>query len=153
MKRLRQFDPFIIADLEVDVFPLPRHNHTYYEVVYIYQGNGVHCLNQNNFSYQAGDLFLLTPADSHYFEVKQRTRFIYLKFTDSFFYNQQHLAPGFFDREVQPVLPNKLLQEVKLELTATDRVFLKSIIENILATATPSAEETAAMVSYQLLAI
>jgi AraC-like DNA-binding protein len=153
MKRLRQFEPFILSDLELDVYPLPRHNHTYYEIIYIYHGCGRHCLNNNNFNYQAGDLFLLTPEDNHYFVVEQKTRFVFLKFTDSFFYNQRHTSPGFFDREVEPVMRNKVLQEIKPELTEPDKVFLKSIIDNITAISDPSADETAAIVFYQLLSI
>src|SRR5436190_20801348 len=133
MKRLRQFEPFILSDFELDVYPLPRHNHTYYEIIYIYHGHGKHCLNNNNFSYQAGDLFLLTPEDNHYFVIEQKTRFVFLKFTDSFFYNQRYTSPGFFDREVEPVMRNKFLQEVKPELRSSDKSFLKSIIDNITA--------------------
>lgn len=153
MKRLRQFEPFILSDLDTDVYPLPRHNHTYYEIIYIYRGNGRHCLNNNEFGYQAGDLFLLTPEDNHYFVVEEKTRFVFLKFTDSFFYNQRYTSPGFFDREVEPVMRNRLLQEVKPDLTVSDRAFLKSIIDNITAIDTPSATETAAVVFYQLLSI
>ena len=153
MKRLRQFDPFVIADFETEVYPLPRHNHTYYEIIYIYHGCGLHCLNQQNFIYQAGDLFLLTPEDNHYFVVEQKTRFVYLKFTDSFFYNQRHTSPGFFDREVEPVMRNKLLQEMKPALAGPDKVFLKSIIDNITAIKDPSAGETAAVIFYQLLSV
>lgn len=153
MKRLRQFEPFIVSDFELDVYPLPRHNHTYYEIIYIYRGCGIHCLNNNNFNYQAGDLFLLTPEDNHYFVIEQTTRFVYLKFTDSFFYNQRYASPGFFDREVEPVMRNKYLQETKPELTHAEKQFLKSIIDNITAMKTPSADETAAIIFYQLLSI
>jgi AraC-like DNA-binding protein len=153
MKRLRQFEPFILTDFDVDVYPLPRHNHTYYEIIYIYHGSGRHCLNSSNFSYQQGDLFLLTPEDNHYFVVEEKTRFVFLKFTDSFFYNQRHTSPGFFDREVEPVMRNKFLQEIKPELTLSDKIFLKSIIDNVTAINTPSADETAAIVFYQLLSI
>jgi len=153
MKRLRQFEPFILSDFELDVYPLPRHNHTYYEIIYIYHGSGKHCLNNNNFNYQAGDLFLLTPEDNHYFVIEQKTRFVFLKFTDSFFYNQRYTSPGFFDREVEPVMRNKFLQEIKPELTVSDKSFLKSIIDNITAINSPSADETAAIVFYQILSI
>jgi len=153
MRRLRQFEPFILSDFELDVYPLPRHNHTYYEIIYIYHGSGQHCLNNNNFNYATGDLFLLTPEDNHYFIIEQRTRFVFLKFTDSFFYNQRYTSPGFFDREVEPVMRNKFLQETKPALTLADKQFLKSIIDNITAMNTPSADETAAIVFYQLLSI
>ncbi|MFT3932364.1 MAG: AraC family transcriptional regulator [Chitinophagaceae bacterium] len=153
MKRLRQFEPFILSDFEQDVYPLPRHNHTYYEIIYIYHGSGMHCLNNNNFSYQAGDLFLLTPEDNHYFIIEETTRFVFLKFTDSFFYNQRYTSPEFFDREVEPVMRNKFLQEMKPSFCNTDKVFLKSIIDNITAIKSPTAVETAPMIFYQLLSI
>lgn len=153
MRRLRQFEPFILSDFELDAYPLPRHNHTYYEIIYIYHGSGRHCLNNNNFSYLAGDIFLLAPEDNHYFIIEERTRFVFLKFTDSFFYKQRYASPGFFDREVEPVMRNKFLQETKPLLTVSDSQFLKSIIDNITVMNTPSADETAAIVFYQLLSI
>ncbi|MEO5684066.1 MAG: AraC family transcriptional regulator [Chitinophagaceae bacterium] len=48
---------------------------------------------------------------------------------------------------------NKFLQELKPELTVPDKNFLKSIIDNITAINTPSSEEAAAIVFYQLLSI
>ena len=153
MKRLRQFEPFILSDFELDVYPLPRHNHTYYEIIYIYHGEGRHCLNNNNFNYKSGDLFLLTPDDNHYFIIEQKTRFVFLKFTDSFFYNQRYTSPGFFDREVEPVMRNKFLQEIRSELTTADKNFVKSIIDNISTINTPIGDESAAIVFYQLLSI
>lgn len=53
----KQFDTLVIHDLEEDVFHLPTHNHTYYELVYVIKGKGKHYLNNVVMSYKAGDLF------------------------------------------------------------------------------------------------
>ena len=153
MKRLKQFEPFILSDFELDEYPLPRHNHTYYEIIYIVHGGGRHCLNKRNFDYRQGDLFLLTPEDNHYFVVTERTRFIFLKFTAGFFYNQPHTSPGFFDHEVEPVMRNKYLQELKPELAAADQRYLRSVIDNLAAHAGGSPGLSPGMVFYQLLSI
>jgi quercetin dioxygenase-like cupin family protein len=85
MKRLQQYDSLVIHDLEEEKFHLPTHAHTYYEIIYVFKGSGVHLINNNRFRYVPGDLFLLSPEDTHHFDIAERSRFIFIKFTDSYF--------------------------------------------------------------------
>lgn len=81
MKRYKQFDKLIISDFEVDKWEHPLHNHNHYEIVFIAHGKGIHHLNKNRLVYKKGDLFMLGPEDEHFFDIQERTRFIYFKFT------------------------------------------------------------------------
>lgn len=82
MKRYRQFEPLLISDFEVSSWRHPEHNHNHYEVIYIKKGSGTHVINQVTIPYKDGDIFLLGPEESHYFEIDILSHFVYLKFTD-----------------------------------------------------------------------
>jgi len=88
MKRYKQFEPLLISDFEVLKWQHPVHNHNHYELIYIRRGSGMHFINSVPIKYQQGNVFLLGPEEEHYFEVIEKTRFIYLKFTDV--YIHQH---------------------------------------------------------------
>ncbi len=90
MQRFNQHEPFNIYRFDVDVWPYPLHNHSYFEIIFVEQGQGIHCINEHRFQYQTGDVFLLGPQDSHTFEISTRTHFCYLRFTEFFFQNSQH---------------------------------------------------------------
>ena len=74
MPKLNQFETLVIDEFEEEKFHLPEHSHTYYEIIYIKKGCGVHHLNKNLLSYKAGDLFVLSPDDEHYFDIKKSTK-------------------------------------------------------------------------------
>ncbi len=85
MKRFNQYEPFNFNRFELSEWPYPLHNHNHFEIIFIHQGNGFHCINGNRFTYQVGDVFLLGPQDAHIFEISSLTQFCYLRFTELFF--------------------------------------------------------------------
>src|SRR5882724_1447401 len=89
MKRYRQFHPVLISDFEADRWPHPVHNHNHFELIYIKKGSGEHHINKEIIFYRAGNIFLLSPEEEHYFEITERTRFIYLKFTDLYLHSHE----------------------------------------------------------------
>jgi cupin superfamily acireductone dioxygenase involved in methionine salvage len=117
MRRLKQFEPLVIHDFEERVFHMESHAHTYFEMGYIYKGSGIHHLNNNSIKYRSGDLFLICPEDSHTFDIRTSTRFVFIKFTDSYF----KLA-GKTDEDngllhdPTKLMRNQLLKEKKLKL-------------------------------------
>lgn len=150
--RLRQFEPFVIADYEADKAPYPRHTHNYFEIIYIYKGYGEHSLNKGSFTYSSGDIFLLTPGDCHQMTVKKRTRFVYLKFKEGYFHHPL-LHPDTFTTQVEPVMRNSLLRETKLQLTRQDKAVLKKTIDIILSEYQTAGTEPSVVIPYQLLTI
>lgn len=81
IKRYKQFDQLVVDEFETDHWDHPRHNHTYFEVIFIAKGRGIHHLNDKEIPYRSGHLFLLGPEDEHEFSVEKTTRFVYFKFT------------------------------------------------------------------------
>ncbi|RIV19479.1 AraC family transcriptional regulator [Fibrisoma montanum] len=84
MKRLVQFEPLLIQQLEATQWAVPVHTHDYYELIIIRQGLGFHTINGNRFSYSAGDVFLLGPSDTHFFCIEQKSQLCLITFTDSY---------------------------------------------------------------------
>ena len=154
MKKLSQFETLVIDEFEEEKFHLPSHSHTYYELIYIVNGEGIHHLNNNLIGYTAGDLFAISPDDEHYFDIQKLTRFVYIKFTDSYFSSKKNLAtddlllntPYHFMRE-------KLLKESVLNLDEPCRTILKNTVGNITAYNCRKDVSVSPIVFYQILSI
>nr|WP_315149842.1 helix-turn-helix transcriptional regulator [uncultured Flavobacterium sp.] len=84
MKRIINHRDFNVFKLEKTVWDIEYHNHNFYEIIIIEQGNGTHRLNNVSFPYKENDIFFLKPSDAHEFVIDEKTKFIYLKFTNQF---------------------------------------------------------------------
>lgn len=84
MQRYLQYEPFNLYCFDTDLWQHPVHKHSYFEIIFIRNGSGRHCINGNMFTYDSGDVFLLGPEDYHYFEIQQHTFFNYIRFTEAF---------------------------------------------------------------------
>ena len=154
MQKLKQFETLVIDEFEEEKFHLPEHSHTYYEIIYIKKGCGVHHLNKNLLSYKAGDLFVLSPDDEHYFDIKKSTRFVFIKFTDNYFNSNKKLScDEFLLNTPENFMRDKLLKETVLKLDDPCRTILKNTIENITAYNCKIDVSNSAIVFYQILSI
>ncbi|RLJ32637.1 AraC family transcriptional regulator [Chryseobacterium sp. 7] len=84
MKRIVNFNSFNVFSIEKETWDVEYHNHNFYEVVIIENGRGFHHLNSITFPYKKGDVFFLRPSDGHEFSIKSKTKFIYIKFTEQY---------------------------------------------------------------------
>lgn len=82
MKRENLHEPFSIEYKTLQEGPCAGHKHSFFELVYIVEGTGIQCINQNQFAYHPGHMFLITPEDCHSFDVHTTTTFFYLRFND-----------------------------------------------------------------------
>lgn len=132
MKRT-QFEALVIDTFEADFFPLPKHSHTYYELIYIFKGCGNHHINKIIIPYKAGDLYLVSPEDEHFFEIKKTTKFSFIKFNDSFFNDNKHLSPDLLmTASPMNIMRNSQLKEDKLLFDEPCKTILKKTMENII---------------------
>jgi AraC-like DNA-binding protein len=83
------FQPFEIEHVTLDQCPISLHKHTFFELVYIVEGTGIHHVNQQSIEYKAEYLFLILPQDEHFFEVTTTTTFIFIRFNDVFIKGQK----------------------------------------------------------------
>jgi len=92
-----------IFEIHVEEFSEWRkrpHKHNFFEIVYVDQGRGHQCINQHEFAYGPGNIFLLPPLDCHSFKIDEESRFFFIRFTDHYFLSDQKLADykSWFDR-------------------------------------------------------
>ncbi|WP_282636491.1 MULTISPECIES: AraC family transcriptional regulator [Bacteroidota] len=154
MKKV-QFEQLVIHDFEEKTFHLPVHGHTYYELVYIHKGSGVHLLNKNRFPYKKGDLFIISPKDEHYFEIARSTHFTFIKFTDDYFSGHKiyYEADAFISLTPESIMRNRLLKEVKLKMDEPCISILKNTIDNIVAYNCRKDIARSPLMFYQILSI
>jgi len=105
------------------------HKHNFFEIVYIEKGAGFQCINQHEFEYQTGNIFLLPPLDCHSFRIIETTKFYFIRFTDYYFFKNDNLTSydTWFDRIVY-VLTN--YNKVPGDIIASERE-RDFIIQNI----------------------
>lgn len=77
-------------DVEITVKELKSnasspHKHHFFELIYVLKGSGIHNINENNYEFKKGDVFLLTPEDAHTLKIIVPTKFCIIDFTKSFF--------------------------------------------------------------------
>ena len=154
MPKLKQFETLAIDEFEDEQFHLPAHTHTYYEIIYILKGNGIHQLNRNLLPYKAGDLFVIAPDDEQYFDIRKTTRFFYIKFTDNYFNSNKKLScDEFLLTTPEHFMRDKWLKENVLKLDDPCKTILKNTIENIRAYNCKTDVSTSPIVFYQILSI
>jgi AraC-like DNA-binding protein len=78
-------EPFELVLKEfMDVCPRGRHAHTFFELIYIVSGTGKKCINDADFEYSPGNLFLVSPNDSHIFKIETTSQFFFIRFNNVF---------------------------------------------------------------------
>jgi len=76
------YRPFSVSFEKMEEYTKQEHQHSFFELVYILSGKGKQCINNYNFDYQPGHMFLITPQDCHSFEIEESTEFFFLRFND-----------------------------------------------------------------------
>ena len=100
MKRYILHTPFNIYHFEASTWIHAVHTHTYFEIIFILKGNGIHNINGNTFGYSEGDVFLLGPEDYNDFAIHAVTEFCFIRFNESI-YKQ---SVGDKDSPWQPII-------------------------------------------------
>lgn len=144
MKRLRQFAPLILEEMVKDEFHQPSHGQTYYEIVYIFAGQGQHLLNNRRTPYQDGDCFFISPEDTHYLEIKTTTHFGVIKFTDSYFNETKYLLHA---------KPEVIMRNTQPTLDAPAKEYLNRTMTNLMACRDRQDLATSPFIFYQLLSL
>ncbi len=107
------------------------HKHNFFEIVYVEEGNGFQCINQHEFAYKPGNIFLLPPLDCHSFKIERPSRFYFIRFTDHYFLSDKLMDfQEWFDRMAY-ILAN--YNKVPGDIISTDRerTFIVQTIKSI----------------------
>lgn len=84
MRRETLHQPYEIEWKELQRFEKPLKRNNFFELIYVMDGTGVQFVNNHQFNYRKGNLFLLTPEDTYSFDIDQKTHFFFLRFNESY---------------------------------------------------------------------
>ncbi len=91
MQRFSLKDTFIIKEIQKSEKHQDEDLRNYFEIIFIEKGKGRHFINEFIVTYTSGDIFLVAPEDSHWFEIDEETTFCYFQFTESLFSSKMNL--------------------------------------------------------------
>ncbi len=96
------------------------YKNNFFEIVYVERGSGKQCINQHEFEYNEGNIFLLPPLDCHSFKIEEPSRFYFIRFTDHYFLKDDGLTNynSWFDR-IAYILAN--YNKVPGDIISSDR--------------------------------
>ena len=109
---------------------LQEHEHSFFELVYIVSGNGLQCINNNVFDYHDGHLFLITPQDCHSFDIKETTKFFFIKFNS--IYVKSNMLHSDNIQRLEFILDNANHKPGCILRNQSDKNLVKPLIEAIL---------------------
>lgn len=114
---------------ELETWEKRPYQNNFFEIVYVEKGSGRQCINEHEFEYHEGNIFLLPPLDCHTFKIKDPSRFYFIRFTDHYFLKEDGLTDynAWFDRMAY-ILAN--YNKVPGDIIATERE-RQFIINNI----------------------
>ncbi len=91
MNRYTLHEIFVAHQYSFDKWEVEPHNHNYFEIIFVEEGNGQHTINNIKFPYKQNDVFLLAPEDTHFFEIEKHSTFTHFKFTELLFSSKVNL--------------------------------------------------------------
>lgn len=139
--RKKQFEPLLISEFIEDNFHLPPHEQNYYELVYIRSGRGSHVINKFELDYERGDVFLISPADRHYFKIVEKTHFLFILFTDNYFLQNKRNQKLY--AWIMELMNDRGLKERKLVMDEHYRLMYSHLMEAVrLYTATTISQSS-----------
>lgn len=130
MHRENLHEPFSISHVTLDECTHQGHKHSFFELVYIVEGTGVQCINQSQFAYQPGHMFLITPDDCHSFTVKTTTTFFFLKF-NNIYIQQSGISTGNI-RNLEFILQNANHKPGCILRNVIDKKVVKPLVDAVI---------------------
>ena len=67
--------------------PIKPNRHTFYELMFIIEGEGVHYIDFKEYKIQKGALFLISPSQVHYWDHVGKLELYMVRFDESIFFN------------------------------------------------------------------
>ncbi len=123
------YKPYSISFETSNDCPKLEHRHSFFELVYIRSGSGVHKLNKLKCKYVEGSLFLLTPNDTHSFKIEKTTNFFFLRFNNIYLQKNNFSAENILKLEY--ILQNANRNPECILKNIADRTLMHPIIESL----------------------
>lgn len=155
MKVIEAYKPFEIQEVELTEWKQRAVKNNFFELVLIKNGNGTQCINYNEHEYTKGSIFLLPPLKCHSFTIEQPTKFVFLKFTDSFFKDSNSIAVhrNEWFKEAAYILSNYNQLPGDIIKNDTDRNHLDSLSTMILQESRNYGNESISLISSLMISV
>jgi AraC-like DNA-binding protein len=132
MAKENLYQPFECELREFEKFPKTERQNNFFELVYVLDGNGKEFVNENEFYYKPGNLFLLTPQDVYSFEIERKTQFFFIRFNEIFINTPKAKNDGEWLNQMKFVLENASHQPGCILKNQTDKPVVRELIESII---------------------
>lgn len=155
MQVLEAIKPFEIQELELSEWKQRPIKNNFFELVLIREGEGTQCINYNFHPYNEGSIFLLPPLQCHSFQIETPSKFVFLKFTDTFFKSSTRVS---VDRtewfsEAAYILSNYNQLPGDIIKSEVDRQHLNRLIAMILQESLNYGEDSISLVSSLMVSV
>jgi AraC-like DNA-binding protein len=87
MVKKHLYEPYTVTVETHYDYPERMEQNSFFELIYILSGSGRHLINNSVLNYEPGHMFLVTPQDSHGFNIDTPTEFFFLRFNDVYLKN------------------------------------------------------------------
>ncbi|WP_299257201.1 AraC family transcriptional regulator [uncultured Aquimarina sp.] len=153
MNRYTLHETFVVHQYSFDKWEAEPHNHNYFEIIFVENGNGYHTINGIRFRYKKDDIFLLAPEDTHHFEIEKHSVFTHFKFTELLFSSKVNLPDRkYWLQRIEQLLhhPNIIpgdvisheedrkiiwdIHNVVMEEFKNEKIYYQEIISNAIST-------------------
>lgn len=124
--------PFEVDVKELEQFPKTTRKNNFFELIYVVNGTGIQIINQNQFQYRAGNLFLVTPQDIHSFEVLTPTKFFFLRFNEYYIKTNSQNGMQETVQRMEYILQNASHRPGCILKNTVDKPLIASLIESII---------------------
>lgn len=149
MQVLEVYKPFEIQEIELTDWKQRPVKNNFFEFVLIKDGEGTQCINYNDHAYSKNSMFLLPPLKCHSFTIEKPTKFIFLKFTDSFFKSANRISidRNEWFKEASYILSNYNQLPGDVIKNELDRNYLENLINMILQESRNYGEDSVNLVT------
>ena len=134
MNIIEAYKPFEIQEIELVTWKQRPVKNNFFELVFVKSGSGTQCINYNELPYSERSVFLLPPLKCHSFTIEQPSKFVFLKFNDSFFKHKNTITidRNEWFKEASYILSNYNQLPGDIINSEIDRNHVASLIEMIL---------------------
>jgi AraC-like DNA-binding protein len=131
MRKENLYRPFEVDFKVLEHFPRITRSNNFFELIYIVDGTGVQFINKNKFNYRKGNLFLLTPQDTHSFEINTVTKFFFLRFNEYYVQNNAAKDKALIQR-MEYILQNASHRPGCILKNKVDKPLIANLIESVI---------------------
>jgi AraC-like DNA-binding protein len=124
--------PFEVDVKELEQFPKTTRKNNFFELIYIVSGTGIQVINNNQFQYRAGNLFLVTPQDIHSFEILTPTKFFFLRFNEYYIKTNSQKGMQETVQRMEYILQNASHRPGCILKNTVDKPLIASLIESVI---------------------